>query len=126
MVAMEPVVQSQAWVGMEVEQEVGYHPGVPGDLKPHNQPRPLWMCCWKLPLIFAVSELALYPLAICGVPLLPHPVEAAVEPVAHSSRCYASVASTSHPAVEQHSEQLVYLYVVVAVQQEEEDWLAHL
>ena len=102
------------------------------DLKPHNRPRPLWTCCWQLPLIFAVFELALYPLAICDVPPLPHPVEAAVGPVAHSSRCYASAASTSHHAVEQHSEQPVYPNVVVAVQEEEEeeeeegDRLAHL
>jgi hypothetical protein len=43
---MEPDVQSQ--VGMEVEQEVGCHWGVPEDLdldlKLHNLPRPVWTC----------------------------------------------------------------------------------
>lgn len=81
------------------------------------------MCCLQLPPFSAVSELALFLHAICDVPLLPHPVEAAVDPAAHSSIHYALNASTSHHVVELHSEQPVCLYAVVAVlvEQEQED-----
>jgi hypothetical protein len=78
------------------------------------------MCDLRLPPIFAVSELAVFLHAMCDVPLLPHPVEAAVEPAAHSSMRYASVASTTHHAVEQHLSQPVDQCVVVAVQIEVE------
>ena len=100
----EPEVGSQ--VGMEVEQEVGCHQGVPVDLnlnlKPHNLPSPVWTCYLKLSPIFAVSKLAPFLHAICDVPLLPHPVEAAVGPAARSSMHYAAVTSTSYHAVELH------------------------
>ena len=79
------------------------------------------MCCLRLPLIFAAFELALCLRAICDVPLLPHPVAAAVVPVAHSSMCYAYFASISHHAVEQHSERPVYQYAVEAVQVEDQE-----
>ena len=82
-------------------------------------------CCLQLPLIFAVSGSALFHHAIYGALLHPHSVEAAVESVAHSSVHYATVESTSHHALEQHSWQPVHLYVVVAVWEEEEDWVAH-
>ena len=71
----------------------------------------------RLPLIFAVYPLILCVLPTSDVPLLPHPVEAAVEPAAHSSIHYGTLASTSHHAVELHSEQPVYLYVVEGVEE---------
>ena len=102
----------------DCQWEVGCELRVPEDWKPRKLPSPVWMCCLRLPPIFAVSELALFLHAICNVPLLPHPVEAAVEPAANSSIHYGSVASTSHHAVELHPWQPVCLSVVAA----EEDW----
>ena len=104
MVAMEPEVHSQ--VGMEVEREVGCHwQGLPGDLKPDNQPRPVLMscCCLQFPPIFAVSELALFLHPFCDFPLHPHYVEAAVaafEPAVDSSACHAILVSISPQSVD--------------------------
>ena len=121
---MELEVRSQ--VGKEVEQEVGCHQGVPVelDLKPHSLPMPVSTCGLHLPPIFAVSELALFLHAICDVPLLPHPVEAAVELAARSSKHYASAACISHHAVKQHPWQPVYLYAGEAAELVEEQEVA--
>lgn len=124
---MEPEVHSQ--VGKEDEREVGCHwQGPPGDLKPDNQPRPVSMSCLQFPPIFAVSELAPFLLPICDVLLLLHPVEAAVEPAAHSS-IYSFVASTFHQAVDVLKAVVAVLVVVdevgdrevVQVEPEEEE-----
>lgn len=134
-VAIELEVQSQ--VEMEDGQDVGCHWGVPGDLnlnlKPHNLPRPVWTCGLQLPPIFAVYALGLCAPLMFDVPPLPHPVEAVVEPGAHSSM-QPTVGSISDLAVEL---QPVFplasvLAVVVPMEEEdwemaaEEDWIAHL
>ena len=79
------------------------------------------MYYFQLPPIFAVSELAPFLPTICDVLLLPHPVGAAVDPAANFLSQYASVASTSHHAVELHPWQPVYLYAVEAVLVEEQE-----
>ena len=63
---------------------------------------PVWTCYLQLPPIFAVYALSLCVHTIFDVPLLPRPAGAAVEPAAHSSKHYASVASISHLAVGLH------------------------